>query len=115
MAMSEANFILPPDSGGAGAPWGGGGGVGARASTKLLRRKRSVESGAPSTILLRKMVPLPRYRGGGWWCALMRILFVGDVVGRSGRVVVYDRLPGLIRDWKLDLRSEERRVGKECR
>jgi 2',3'-cyclic-nucleotide 2'-phosphodiesterase len=33
----------------------------------------------------------------------MRILFVGDVVGRSGRVVVYDRLPGLIRDWKLDL------------
>ena len=26
-----------------------------------------------------------------------------DVVGRSGRVVVYDRLPGLIRDWKLDL------------
>jgi metallophosphoesterase (TIGR00282 family) len=33
----------------------------------------------------------------------MRILFVGDVVGRSGRLVVYDRLPGLIRDWKLDL------------
>src|ERR1700739_4248628 len=33
----------------------------------------------------------------------MRILFVGDVVGRSGRTVVYDRLPGLIRDWKLDL------------
>jgi 2',3'-cyclic-nucleotide 2'-phosphodiesterase len=33
----------------------------------------------------------------------MRILFVGDVVGRSGRVVVYDRLPGLVRDWKLDL------------
>ena len=33
----------------------------------------------------------------------MRILFVGDVVGRSGRTVVYDRLPGLVRDWKLDL------------
>jgi 2',3'-cyclic-nucleotide 2'-phosphodiesterase len=33
----------------------------------------------------------------------MRILFVGDVIGRSGRVVVYERLPGLIRDWKLDL------------
>jgi metallophosphoesterase (TIGR00282 family) len=33
----------------------------------------------------------------------MRILFVGDVVGRSGRTVVYERLPGLIRDWKLDL------------
>jgi 2',3'-cyclic-nucleotide 2'-phosphodiesterase len=33
----------------------------------------------------------------------MRILFVGDVVGRSGRTVVYARLPGLIRDWKLDL------------
>jgi metallophosphoesterase (TIGR00282 family) len=32
----------------------------------------------------------------------MRILFVGDVVGRSGRTVVYERLPGLIRDWKLD-------------
>jgi len=32
----------------------------------------------------------------------MRILFVGDVVGRSGRTVVLERLPGLIRDWKLD-------------
>ncbi len=33
----------------------------------------------------------------------MRIFFIGDVVGRSGRNIVYDRLPGLIRDWKLDL------------
>jgi 2',3'-cyclic-nucleotide 2'-phosphodiesterase len=33
----------------------------------------------------------------------VRILFIGDVVGRSGRTVVYERLPGLIRDWKLDL------------
>src|SRR5690242_18845518 len=33
----------------------------------------------------------------------MRILFVGDVVGRSGRTVLTDRLPGRIRDWKLDL------------
>jgi 2',3'-cyclic-nucleotide 2'-phosphodiesterase len=32
----------------------------------------------------------------------MRILFVGDVVGRSGRTIVYERLPGLILDWKLD-------------
>jgi metallophosphoesterase (TIGR00282 family) len=32
----------------------------------------------------------------------MRILFIGDVVGRSGRAVLLDRLPGLIRDWKLD-------------
>src|SRR6201981_168208 len=33
----------------------------------------------------------------------MRILFIGDIVGRSGRAIVTDRLPGLIRDWKLDL------------
>jgi len=33
----------------------------------------------------------------------VRILFIGDIVGRSGRAVVADRLPGLIRDWKLDL------------
>jgi len=33
----------------------------------------------------------------------MRILFVGDVVGRSGRTVVCERLPRLIADWKLDL------------
>jgi len=33
----------------------------------------------------------------------MRILFVGDVVGRSGRTIVYERLPSLVRDWKLDL------------
>jgi metallophosphoesterase (TIGR00282 family) len=33
----------------------------------------------------------------------MRILFVGDVVGRSGRIAVYERLPGLVEKWKLDL------------
>ena len=33
----------------------------------------------------------------------MRILFVGDVVGRSGRTVVFERLPGLVEKWKLDL------------
>jgi 2',3'-cyclic-nucleotide 2'-phosphodiesterase len=33
----------------------------------------------------------------------MRILFIGDVVGRSGRSVINERLPGLIRNWKLDL------------
>jgi metallophosphoesterase (TIGR00282 family) len=33
----------------------------------------------------------------------MRILFIGDIVGRSGRAIVADRLPGLIADWKLDL------------
>jgi 2',3'-cyclic-nucleotide 2'-phosphodiesterase len=32
----------------------------------------------------------------------VRILFVGDIVGRSGRAVVLDRLPGLITAWKLD-------------
>ncbi|HEY0440330.1 MAG TPA: TIGR00282 family metallophosphoesterase [Xanthobacteraceae bacterium] len=33
----------------------------------------------------------------------MRVLFVGDVVGRSGRHIVQERLPGLVADWKLDL------------
>ncbi len=33
----------------------------------------------------------------------MRILFIGDVVGRSGRTIVSERLPGLIADWALDL------------
>jgi metallophosphoesterase (TIGR00282 family) len=33
----------------------------------------------------------------------MRILFVGDIVGRSGRTIVCERMPKLIRDWKLDL------------
>src|ERR1700723_3795774 len=33
----------------------------------------------------------------------MRILFVGDVVGRSGRNVITARLPSLIRQWQLDL------------
>jgi metallophosphoesterase (TIGR00282 family) len=32
----------------------------------------------------------------------MRILFIGDVLGRSGRTIVLARLPGLIRDWNLD-------------
>jgi 2',3'-cyclic-nucleotide 2'-phosphodiesterase len=33
----------------------------------------------------------------------MRILFVGDVVGRSGRAIVTERLPRLVSEWKLDL------------
>ena len=33
----------------------------------------------------------------------MRILFIGDIVGRAGRTIVLERLPGLIADWKLDL------------
>jgi hypothetical protein len=32
----------------------------------------------------------------------VRILFVGDIVGRTGRSIVVERLPRLIRDWKLD-------------
>jgi metallophosphoesterase (TIGR00282 family) len=32
----------------------------------------------------------------------MRILFVGDIVGRSGRAIVLERVPRLIRDWRLD-------------
>src|SRR6195952_5589164 len=32
----------------------------------------------------------------------MRILFIGDIVGRSGRTAVLDRLPALRRDWRLD-------------
>src|SRR3954451_21494715 len=32
----------------------------------------------------------------------MRLLFVGDVVGRSGRTAVTERLPDLKREWKLD-------------
>jgi metallophosphoesterase (TIGR00282 family) len=32
----------------------------------------------------------------------MRILFIGDIVGRAGRAVLLDRLPGLRSGWKLD-------------
>jgi metallophosphoesterase (TIGR00282 family) len=32
----------------------------------------------------------------------MRILFIGDIVGRSGRAAMLERLPGLVRGWKLD-------------
>jgi metallophosphoesterase (TIGR00282 family) len=33
----------------------------------------------------------------------MRILFIGDIVGRSGRTIVTERLPDLVGKWKLDL------------
>src|SRR4249919_1868705 len=33
----------------------------------------------------------------------MRILFIGDIVGRSGATIVIERLPSLISEWKLDL------------
>ena len=32
----------------------------------------------------------------------MRILFIGDIVGRTGRSALLDRLPDLRRDWALD-------------
>ncbi len=32
----------------------------------------------------------------------MRILFIGDIVGRSGRLALLNRLPGLIAEWRLD-------------
>jgi metallophosphoesterase (TIGR00282 family) len=32
----------------------------------------------------------------------MRVLFVGDIVGRSGRRAVRELLPGLVKDWALD-------------
>jgi 2',3'-cyclic-nucleotide 2'-phosphodiesterase len=32
----------------------------------------------------------------------MRLLFLGDMVGRSGRDAVYSRLPTLVSNWKLD-------------
>lgn len=32
----------------------------------------------------------------------MRILFIGDIVGRSGREVVLEHLPALVREWALD-------------
>src|SRR5215213_4332787 len=33
----------------------------------------------------------------------MRILFIGDIVGRSGRHILLDRMPKLIAEWTLDL------------
>src|SRR4051812_30766274 len=32
----------------------------------------------------------------------VRLFFVGDIVGKSGRAIVLERLPGLIAEWKLD-------------
>jgi metallophosphoesterase (TIGR00282 family) len=32
----------------------------------------------------------------------VRILFIGDIVGRSGRAIVTERLPGLMQAWRLD-------------
>jgi len=32
----------------------------------------------------------------------MRVLFLGDMVGRTGRTAVWERLPGLISDFRLD-------------
>ena len=33
----------------------------------------------------------------------MRILFIGDVVGRSGREAILDHLPKAVADWTIDL------------
>ena len=33
----------------------------------------------------------------------MRLLFIGDIVGRPGRQVLHQKLPGLVRERKIDL------------
>jgi metallophosphoesterase (TIGR00282 family) len=33
----------------------------------------------------------------------LRILFIGDVVGKTGRTAIAEHLPGAIRDWAIDL------------
>jgi 2',3'-cyclic-nucleotide 2'-phosphodiesterase len=33
----------------------------------------------------------------------LRILFIGDVVGKTGRTAISEHLPGMVRDWSLDL------------
>ena len=33
----------------------------------------------------------------------MRILFIGDVVGKTGRTAIAEHLPRLVRDWTLHL------------
>ena len=33
----------------------------------------------------------------------MRILFIGDIFGRPGRLIVKDRLPGIVRDHAIDV------------
>jgi calcineurin-like phosphoesterase len=45
----------------------------------------------------------------------MRILFIGDIVGRSGRNAVLNRLPGLRRDWQLISSSSWRERGRRLR
>src|SRR5690606_20804550 len=32
----------------------------------------------------------------------MRLLFLGDMVGKTGRTAVWEQLPGLISDYRLD-------------
>jgi hypothetical protein len=60
---TRGSGYFPPRASGEGGPPKAVGG--ARDSTLLLQRNRSVESEAPSTTLLRRVVPLPRFRGGG--------------------------------------------------
>ena len=65
--------------------------------------------------LTREVIAAPRYdrchcrrfqdgrgRGGALWVWPMRILFLGDVMGRSGRTAVVEKLPKLRADWGLD-------------
>ena len=37
----------------------------------------------------------------------MRILFVGDVIGRTGRNAIAEHLPNVKRGWKLDLAVDD--------
>ncbi len=62
----------------------------------LKFRSRPATSGSIYVLTERDVIDFPARRD-------MRILFIGDIVGRSGRHILLDRMPKLIAEWTLDL------------
>ncbi len=106
------NRILPRDSG-EGGPRACAV-EGARAPTNLLRRKRSVKSDAPSTML--RMVPLPRFRGGGRFFIRHCRTPVPDLIGDDPAIHAATRLTTDFVEFTLGrtLRDSSAQSGHAC-
>src|SRR5688500_3094293 len=70
-----------------------------RACAGLAELARAPHTGYPGPTAAAKMPPAQHRNGTK---REMRLLFLGDMVGRTGRTAVWEQLPGLIRDFRLD-------------
>jgi metallophosphoesterase (TIGR00282 family) len=94
--MAPSSLYFKYSGGGPKAP-----GAEPPARARSRRRRARQETCRPQAGAARRVPPLA-FGPAADYSAMMRILFLGDVVGRAGRQAVAGRLPALREEWKLD-------------